>query len=130
MRVLLDTHVFLWAIQDPSRLSRRVREILEDPKGEPLVSSACVWEMSIKHKAGRWPEVFPFMDEQAYAQCLDSLRAVELPITGRHGRIAGQFDSEHRDPFDRVIAAQSFLEGLPLLSKDDSLDVFPVTRIW
>ena len=130
MRFLLDTHAFLWAVQDPSRLSQRVRAILEDPKGEPLVSSASVWEMSIKCKAGRWPDAVSFMDEQVYALSLDKLGAVELAITSRHGRVAGQFESDHKDPFDRVIAAQSFLEGIPLLSKDSSMDEFPISRIW
>lgn len=130
MRFLRDTHVFLWAVQDASRLSRRVRDLMQDPGAETFVSSASVWEMSIKCKSGRWPEILPFMDERKYAGYLDSLGAVELPITSWHGRVAGQFESAHKDPFDRVIAAQSFLEGMPLLSKDATLDEFPISRIW
>jgi len=70
------------------------------------------------------------MDERLYAGFLDQLGAFELAINSRHARVAGQFECNHKDPFDRVIAAQAFLEGLPVLSKDSSLDVFPLARIW
>ena len=130
MRFLMDTHAFAWAVGEPSRLPRRVREMLQDRESVPFVSCASVWEMSIKCKAGRWPEVLPFMDERLYAQFLDQLRAVELPVNSRHARVAGQFELDHKDPFDRLIAAQAFLEGLPLVSKDSAMDEFPVSRIW
>ena len=67
MRFLLDTHALAWAIGEPYRLSPRVRKILEDPANELFVSSASVWEMSIKFKAGRWAEVVNFMDERLFA---------------------------------------------------------------
>ena len=86
--------------------------------------------MSIKCKNGRWPEVLPFMEERLDKGFLEQLRAEELPISSRHGRVAGQFELDHKDPFDRIIAAQAFLEGLPLLSKDRELDVFPISRVW
>jgi PIN domain nuclease of toxin-antitoxin system len=130
MRFLLDTHALAWAVGEPSRLSVRVRKLLADPSNQAFVSSASVWEMSIKCRAGRWPEVMPFMDERLYAGILDELGAVELAISGRHARVAGQFELDHQDPFDRIIAAQSFLEGLPLVSKDSTLDAFPLSRIW
>ena len=130
MRYLPDTHTLAWAVGQSPRLSPRVRKIIEDLDSEPFVSSASIWEMSIKCKSGRWPEVLPFMEEKLYAQFLTQLRAVELPISSRHARVAGQFDARHKDPFDRLIAAQSFLEGLPLLSKDSRLDEFPISRIW
>lgn len=130
MRFLLDTHTLAWAVLEPDELSTRVRKILEDPDNVPFVSTASIWEISVKYRGGRWPAALPFMDEELYAGFLDSLRAVELPITSRHARVAGQFDVEHKDPFDRIIAAQAFLEGLPLLSKDRALDAFPITRVW
>lgn len=130
MRFLLDTHAFAWAVGEPSNLSSHVRAILADRNNQTFVSCASVWEMSIKSRAGRWPEVLPFMDEELYAGFLDRMGAVELAITSRHGRLAGRFESSHKDPFDRLIVAQSFLEGLPLVSKDRSLDTFPISRIW
>ena len=130
MRILLDTHALAWAVGQPSKLSDRGRKLLADPNCVSFVSTASVWEMSIKCRGGRWPEVLPFMNEGLYAQFLDELRAVELAVSSRHARLAGQFEVDHKDPFDRLIAAQAFLEGLPLLSKDDALDGFPITRIW
>lgn len=130
MRFLLDTHTLAWAVGQPSMLSPRGRRMLEDRANDVYVSTASIWEMSIKFKAGRWPEVLHFMDDQLYADMLNQLGATELAITSRHARAAGLFELDHKDPFDRIIAAQSFLEGLPVLSKDTSLDAFPVSRIW
>ena len=95
-----------------------------------LVSPVSIWEMSIMHKLGKWPEVSPFLDEKLYSQFLEQLRAEELTITSRHTRLAGQFVMQHRDPFDRLLAAQAVCEGMVLLSKDAILDTFPLTRLW
>lgn len=130
MRYLLDTHTLSWAISDPTHLSSRGIGLLENLQNQLVVSVVSLWEMSIKHKLGKWPEVAPFMDEQLYGQFLEQLGAEELPINGRHARLAGQFDMEHKDPFDRLLAAQAMLEGIPILSKDVMLDQFPITRVW
>ncbi len=130
MRFLLDTHTFAWAVGQPALLSETVRELLKHPGNQLLVSPVSIWEMSIKHKLGRWPEVAPFMDEVLYAQFLAQLGAEELAVFSRHTRLAGQFDVSHKDPFDRLIVAQAVLEAIPILSKDAVLDAFPITRIW
>ncbi len=130
MRYLLDTHTLAWAVGNPSLLSERAFAILLTPKNELLVSPASIWEMSIKHRAGKWPEVAPFMDEQQYTGFAQRLRVQELPIRVPHTRLAGQFNLEHKDPFDRLLAAQGLLEGVPLVSKDAALDLFPITRVW
>ena len=130
MRYLLDTHALAWAVGDPSRLGRRSRELLGDPANDLLVSPASIWEMSIKHRLGKWPEVAPFMDEQLYRQFSRRLGTQELAIRHQHARLAGQFNVPHRGPFDRLLAAQALLEGVPLISKDDNLDCFPITRVW
>lgn len=130
MRLLLDTHTLAWAVGDPSLLSGRVHALLLDSGNELLVSPASVWEMSIKHRAGKWPEVAPFMDEQLYDGFVKRLGVQELPIHVPHTRLAGQFNLDHKDPFDRLLAAQALLEGIPLVSKDTALDPFPITRVW
>ena len=130
MRYLLDTHTLAWAVGDPARLSETAKRYLHDPKNELLVSPVCIWEMSIKHYAGKWPEVAPFMDEARYAEFSRRLNAQELVIRSPHTRLAGQFKVEHKDPFDRLLAAQAVLEGVALISKDTALDQFPVTRVW
>lgn len=130
MRLLLDTHTLAWAVGDPSLLSERAFGLLIDPGNELLVSPASVWEMSIKHHAGKWPEVAPFMDEQQYAGFAQRLGVQELPIRIPHTRLAGQFNVAHKDPFDRLLAAQALLEGVALVSKDPVLDLFTVSRVW
>jgi PIN domain nuclease of toxin-antitoxin system len=130
MRFLLDTHALAWAVGQPSSLSKKVLTLLEKPDSEIIVSPVSVWEMSIKHKLGKWPEVVPFMDEQLYETFLEKLGATELDIASRHTRLAGQFDTGHKDPFDRLLAAQAVIEGIALISKDDVMDSFPLVRIW
>jgi PIN domain nuclease of toxin-antitoxin system len=130
MRVLSDTHTLAWMIGQPDNLSSKVKTLLEAPETKLLVSAVSIWEMSIKYKLGRWPEVAPFMDEDLYNRFIKQLDAEELFISSRHTRLAGQFDMSHKDPFDRLVVAQAVLEGIPILSKDDVLDEFPITRIW
>jgi len=120
----------VWAVSDPTKLSVKVRRILEKPTNERLVSPVSLWELSIKHALGRWPEVASFMDEAEYHSDLEQLQAKELWIGSSHARLAGQFAQSHKDPFDRLLVAQAVLEGIPILSKDRRLDIFPVVRVW
>ncbi len=130
MRYLLDTHTLTWAVGDPSLQSEKAVELLSDSKNVLLVSPASVWEMSIKHRAGRWPEVAPFLDDRQYDGFSQHLGLLELPIHVVHTRLAGQFNLAHKDPFDRLLAAQALLEGVGLTSKDTAFDLFPITRVW
>lgn len=130
MRYLLDTHVLAWAVGDPSRLSKVARKALENPRNERLVSAVSIWEMSIKFSKGKWPEVESFMDEEQFQDDITRLSAVELPIRSRATRVAGLFSQVHQDPFDRLLVAQAILEGVAIISKDEALDAFPVTRLW
>jgi PIN domain nuclease of toxin-antitoxin system len=130
VRFLLDTHAFAWAVGDPDRLGDTATATLREVDNELLVSPASIWEMSIKHHLGKWPEVAPFMDEQLYGDFTARLGVRELSIRTSHARLAGQFNVDHPDPFDRMLAAQALLEGIPIISKDLALDRFPVTRIW
>lgn len=130
MRLLLDTHTLAWAVGAPELLSSRVFKLLSEPQNVLLVSPASLWEMSIKYRAGKWPEVAPFMDEAQYAAFAKRLGVQELPIRIPHTRLAGQFNLEHKDPFDRLLAAQALLEGVPLVSKDPALSAFPIVTKW
>lgn len=130
MRYLLDTHTFAWAVGDAGLLSEAAVQVLQHRQNQLFVSPASVWEMSIKHKLGKWPEVAPFMDEQLYAHLTRQLGASELLIDHRHTRLAGQLGAVHKDPFDRLLVAQALLENMTLVSKDSALDVFAVERLW
>lgn len=125
---LLDTHALLWWLFDDPRLSPAVRGIVGDPDNGVLVSPASAWEISTKHRLGRLASAGPLISDMG--AWLDRAGLVELPISVAHARKAGSWPQGHRDPFDRMLAAQCAIEGLPLLSRDGELASFGVQLIW
>jgi PIN domain nuclease of toxin-antitoxin system len=128
VRVLLDTQALVWyAFADP-HLSTTARAVIANPANEVLVSPASYWEIAIKVSLGKWQL------HQPYPDLIDSLWTVYgfriLPITSEHtGRLIG-LPFHHRDPFDRLLAAQAFVESVPLVSSDPVFDRYGVTRVW
>ena len=120
---LLDSHALLWWWFDPDRLSTAVRELLIDPSTPVLVSAASVWEISLKHHQGRLPELSGAITDLPGLLQADGFEA--LPISLAHGLRAGGYSQPHRDPFDRMLAAQSELDRLVLLTADPQLSTFP-----
>ena len=128
MTLLLDTHVFLWALMEPDRLSRRVRGLLLDPGTQLLVSAASGWEVATKYRLGKLPGAAALMAD--YAAGLAGLDASVLPISNAHALAAGSFSQPHRDPFDRMLAAQAKLEMLPLATQDAAFNAFGIELLW
>ncbi len=126
--VLLDTHVFLWAVLEPEKLSRRSLELLEDPDNKLLVSVASAWEISTKFRLGRLDGAKSVV--RHYQQALSGLGAESLPITNAHALLAGSWPMDHKDPFDRMLAAQAHLGSFPIVSADIILESFGCTRFW
>jgi PIN domain nuclease of toxin-antitoxin system len=116
MRLLLDTHVLLWVVSDPARLAAAAVQQIRDPVNELFVSAITPFEITTKHRIGKLPDAGPIL--AAYTDVLRTLGARELAITSRHGLIAGQLSWDHRDPFDRILAAQSIIENIPLVTSD------------
>ncbi|MGI8687570.1 MAG: type II toxin-antitoxin system VapC family toxin [Thermomicrobiales bacterium] len=132
MRVLLDTHACLWALQGDSQLSATASRIITDPGNESLLSVASLWEMAIKVRKGT---LIVNTGAQPFAQTiLRDLRAARiglLDIAPNHALAVSILPlSDHKDPFDRLIAAQAMIEGMPLVSRDTRLDQYGVQRIW
>lgn len=125
---LLDTHTLLWALITPANLSLQVLEIMENPSHTLFVSSASIWELATKFRIGKLPEAQALLTNMPYY--LQRLTANELPISHKHALLAGQFQVAHRDPFDRMLAAQASLENLPLISKDPVFGQFDIQVIW
>lgn len=128
MRLLLDTHTLLWWMFDDKRLSGRARGLIADPESSILVSSASGWEVATKHRLGKLTGV-----EQLVADMPGwTARAgfTELGITLAHAVKAGSWAQRHRDPFDRVLAAQSALEDVPIVSRDPAFADFGVRVAW
>lgn len=115
MRLLLDTHVFLWCVKDDRRLRKAAREMLAGAT-EVYVSSASIWEAAIKAKLGK---LDANVDELVAAIADSGFR--ELPITARHAAAVGRLPDVHSDPFDRMLIAQAISEPLRFLTADDVL---------
>jgi PIN domain nuclease of toxin-antitoxin system len=118
-RVLLDTHAVIWAIAEPERLSGRAREVIEDRATRLLVSAASIWELATKHRLGKLADGAFVLN--ALPAHMDALDIAELDMSSAHARLAGELDWDHRDPFDRMLAAQSMVESVPLVTRDARL---------
>lgn len=123
MKLLLDTHVLLWAVLEPQKLSPSQREALENSDVQLLVSAASAWEIATKWRLGKLSQAGAVVHN--YRQVLDRLAATDLPISGDVARQAGLLPVEHRDPFDRLLAAQAMAGDLLLASSDPVFTTFP-----
>ena len=128
MKILLDTHTFLWWITDDPLLSPQARELIGNGQNTLYWSAASSWEVAIKYAIGRLalpetPEVFLPVE-------IEKNRITPLPITDSHAFRAGQLPQHHRDPFDRMLVAQAQVEDLALLSNDQQLNVYDVEIHW
>lgn len=103
MRLLLDTHILLWALGEPGRLPKRTRTQLESPENDVLFSAASLWEVAIKVQTGRLTLTVPLED---LAEAAESMGFVELPVRSAHAIAAARLPLHHRDPFDRVLIAR------------------------
>jgi PIN domain nuclease of toxin-antitoxin system len=112
MRVLLDTHILLWALSDDPKLSARARKLIENA-AEIYVSAATFWELAIKIGLGKLNVNL----EEIREYCLES-GYVELPITSEHAIAVKDLEAHHRDPFDRLIIATAIIEPMKLLTAD------------
>ncbi len=128
MRVLLDSHALLWAAFRKDLLSPRARRLIEPQRNEVFVSSVSAWEIATKYRLGKLPQAQVLVDD--FVSSIQSAGYTALPITLEHALRAGRFTADHKDPFDRMIAAQAIFEDLALISNDEQLDVFGVRREW
>ena len=128
MKYLLDTHTFLWAIASDPRQSDGAKKILSEANHEFFLSVASVWEIVIKSQVGKLPLPAPVADY--VKRHLELNRTQVLPISFQHVLRVEQFPLHHHDPFDRLLAAQSMEEKMPILSSDALLRKYPVTVVW
>ena len=128
MRLLLDTHLLLWAAASPQRLSVRARDLLLDPGHELVFSVASLWEVAIKRSLGR--DDFT-VDTQLLRRGLLHNGYAELPVLGPHALAVEQLPALHKDPFDRILLAQAQVEGMTLLTADEAVSNYgaPALRV-
>lgn len=126
--LLLDTHTFLWWLAGDTSLSATARSAIEDERNAIHVSAASAWEISTKHRIGKLPDVGAIVGD------LDAVILGQgftpLPISTRHGQVAGALPGPHRDPFDRMLIAQAMLGDMLLVSNEVVFDAYGVRRLW
>ncbi|MGH9620560.1 MAG: type II toxin-antitoxin system VapC family toxin [Bryobacteraceae bacterium] len=128
MRVLLDTHALLWAAISPASLSRNASSIIADGVNTILVSAASAWEIATKIRLGKLPGAEAL--ERRFLEVMEISGYTILSIDAADALRAGRLMGKHRDPFDRMIAAQALSEDIPVISADPKLDSFGIRRLW
>ena len=128
MRYLVDTHALLWFVAGDLSLSPRARNLIENPAHEILVSAASAWEIATKYRIGKLPEARLLAVN--FPETIAGLGFAELPISARAAQLAGGMTAAHRDPFDRVLAAQARLESVPLVTNDPVFGEFGIEVAW
>lgn len=128
MKLLLDTHALIWWWLDDPQLSAKAREAIADPANEIRVSAASAWEIATKQRLGKLEGV-----PDASSRFLELVAAdgfLLLPMTAQHALRAGSLASQHKDPFDRMLAAQADIERAAVISRDAALASMGVETLW
>ena len=128
MRLLLDTHSLVWSVDKPEHLSPAAFAALSDSTVKLFVSAGSIWELAIKLGLGKMSLSLPY--SQWMALTISDLGATILPVSVDHANAIIHLPFYHRDPFDRLLVAQSLTENLPLVSCDANLDAYGIHRFW
>ncbi|EGJ34238.1 MULTISPECIES: type II toxin-antitoxin system VapC family toxin [Moorena] len=128
MKLLLDTHTFIWLTVSQRKLSEQVKSLLADRQNELFLSLVSVWEMQIKLQLNKLSFNFPLAEVLERQQQTNDLYF--LPIELDHIYALASLPLQHRDPFDRLLIAQAVVEQMPLLSIDSVFDGYPIQRLW
>jgi PIN domain nuclease of toxin-antitoxin system len=128
MNVLLDTHAFLWFIGDDAFLSTPARRIIESAENEVYLSMASIWEMAIKVSLGKLEMPSPFTDFVTTQLSENTVRLLDIGIA--HVGMVTVLPFHHRDPFDRLIIAQSLSENIPIIGREAVFDDYGIQRLW
>jgi len=121
MKLLLDSHAFLWWLAEDRRLSAGARQAVADPASTVHVSAATVWELSIKASLGKLD-----LDGADLVEEIEGNDFVELPMTARHSLAAAALPRHHEDPFDRMLIAQARIEGLTIVTRDPAFRAYGI----
>lgn len=128
MDLILDTHALVWVLQGHVRIGRSQAALIGDPANRIFITPVSVHEIANKHRLGRMPEAAPILKlaEDDFA----AFDWLHLPLTVQHARLAGELDHPHRDPFDRLIAAQSIVENVPVMTVDAAIGELGAKVVW
>ncbi|OGR04948.1 MAG: twitching motility protein PilT [Deltaproteobacteria bacterium RIFOXYD12_FULL_50_9] len=122
--MLLDTHIFLWWLFNDAKLPQNIKLFVQDRNNQVFVSAVSAWEITTKFRLGKLPEAA--LVAKDVPLWIIKAGFEPLPVTPVHAQLAGEWDFSHRDPFDRMLAAQAKLERMPLASVDPAFGDFPI----
>jgi PIN domain nuclease of toxin-antitoxin system len=128
MRLLIDAHALLWAMDDPAQLSGPAATALQDPANQLLIGAGTVWEISIKVGLGKLALSLPY--RQWMDRVFVDLGLSILPITVEYADRQAALPHHHRDPFDRLLIAQSLTDAIPIVTADAQFNSYGIVRIW
>ncbi len=128
MRLLLDTHAFIWWLADHKSLSRKAHAAIEEPGNEVFVSAASAWEITTKFRIGKLDNAEVVVADVAASITNEGF--LPLAVSVAHGQIAGSLPGNHSDPFDRMLIAQAMLESMTFVSNEARFDAFAINRLW
>ena len=128
MRLLIDTHTLIWAVDNPSHLGPQARAELQDLTNELLLSAGSIWELAIKVGLNKLALSTPY--REWLSQAISDLSLALLPITVEYADVQVGLPHHHRDPFDRLLIAQAMIEHVPIVSVDTIFDAYGVQRFW
>ena len=128
MKLLLDTHALVWWFDGDHRMPQRVRTLVDADDASVFVSAASAWELTTKYRLGKMPEAAALVESffDFIAQC----KFESLPVTVEHGHRAGLLAGAHKDPFDRMLAAQAIIEDMGLVTADTALAGLGARVVW
>lgn len=128
MKLLLDTACWLWSVREPDRLNRQAQDLINDPANELLLSVASIWEITVKYQIGKLP--LPEPPEDYVPRFLQLQQVTTLLITPAHVYRTRLLPMLHRDPFDRLLIAQTLTEGIKLLTADRIIRQYKLPLVW
>ena len=128
MRLLLDTHALIWWLAADEALSSTARSAIADPANDVFVSAASAWEIATKHRIGKLPQAALLAADVAGFVAAEGFN--ELPVSIRHGQLAGNLPRIHKDPFDRMLIAQAVTADMTIVSNETLFGAYGVARLW
>jgi PIN domain nuclease of toxin-antitoxin system len=128
LRFLLDTHTLIWWMTSDPHLSKVGRGLITDRANTAVISAVSAWEIATKVRLGRLPSAAELIED--FVGEMERQRIEILDVSAKHGIRAGSLPGPHKDPFDRMLIAQALCENIPIVSNDQALDGYGITRLW
>ncbi len=128
MRLLIDTHVLIWWVQEPKKIRKTIRDDISNDENEVFVSAVSAWEIANKVRIGKLRFAQDILD--SFEESIRLLNFEHLPVSAKHAVAGAKIEAPHKDPFDRMLAGQALVEGMKLISADPQFKQLGVETVW